>query len=80
MLEQLPLQAGVVVIDAIDDIILGIDWLTSEGAIWDFYAAKLHIGNNVIKLGRLPVESKVRRIIVAENYALPTCSCKGCSC
>jgi hypothetical protein len=33
MLEQVPLKAEVVVTGVIDELILGIDWLTSQGAI-----------------------------------------------
>ena len=68
-----------VVSDVIDEIILDIDWLTSQGAIREFYAAKLHIGNNAIKQPRRPVESKVRQIVVAEYYTVPARSCNGCS-
>jgi hypothetical protein len=49
-----PTSANLVVSDAIEELILGIDWLANNNCQWDFGAAKLRINKNEIQLYRRP--------------------------
>ena len=42
-------EANVSVSSAIDDFLLGSDWLEANGAKWDFATGTLHFGDRVIR-------------------------------
>ena len=48
--------ADVVVTDAIDELILGIDWLAKEACRWDFGSKCIGIGNRWVELRSQPEE------------------------
>jgi len=45
-------KANVSVSPAIDDFLLGSDWLEANGAKWDFATGTLHLGDRVIRAYR----------------------------
>jgi len=45
-------EANVSVSPAIDDFLLGSDWLEANGAKWDFTTGTLHFGDHVIRAYR----------------------------
>jgi hypothetical protein len=61
--------------DAIDEIILGSDWMTDHRCIWDFRQALLRIGsvepNVCVRLGSTSNREAVRRIYAAEDMEVP---------
>ena len=59
-----------VVTDALERLILGIDWLSTNGCQWDFGAAKLHLNGHAIPVYRRPSRAVVRRIYVAEEHTV----------
>jgi predicted aspartyl protease len=65
-----------VVVSDVDELILGMDWLTTQGCVWDFKKATLNIGEWQIPVRRQPAHSKVRRIIVATEQTVPARSFK----
>jgi hypothetical protein len=69
-------MAKVVLSDVVDELILGEDWHTAQGCVWNFKKATLNIGEWQIPVRRRPVHSKVRRIIVATEQAIPARSFK----
>ena len=67
----LPVSAKVAVTDAINELILGIDWLTQNNCKWDFEQSKFTINNITVKtLARRPDQS-IRRLIVQEDAIIP---------
>jgi predicted aspartyl protease len=76
VIEGYSTMAKVVVSDVIDELILGVDWLTTQGCVWDFKKATLNIGEWQIPVRRRPAHSKVRRIIVATEQTVPARSFK----
>jgi predicted aspartyl protease len=69
-------MAKVVVSDVIDELILGVDWLTTQGCVWDFKKATLNIGEWQIPVCRRPAHSKARHIVVATEQTVPARSFK----
>jgi len=45
-------EASVSVSSAIDDFLLGSDWLEANGANWDFATGTLHFGDRIIRAYR----------------------------
>jgi hypothetical protein len=76
VIEEYGTMAKVVVSDVIDELILGVDWLTTQSCVWDFKKATLNIGEWQIPVRRRPAHSKVRRIIVATEQTVPARSFK----
>ena len=61
-LSNVEVMANVVVSESIEELNLGIDWLSSNNCQWDFGTAKLSFGNCVIPVYKRPTRSLVRRI------------------
>jgi len=66
-------EANVSVSPAIDDFLLGSDWLEANGVKWDFTTGTLHFGNCVIHAYRRTLGKVCRRIMVSEDYIVPAC-------
>jgi len=64
-------EANVSVSPAIDDFLLGIDWLEANGAKWDFATGTLHFGDRVIHAYRRTLGKVCRQVTVSENYIVP---------
>ena len=65
------LSAAVAVTDAIDELILGIDWLTQEQCNWNFAESKLTLHGHTLPLYSRPVHARVRRIYIAKDQDVP---------
>jgi len=66
-------EANVSVSVAIDDFLLGSDWLEANGAKWDFATGALHFGNRVIRAYRRTLCRVCRQVTVSENFVVPAC-------
>jgi len=66
-------EANVSVSPAIDDFLLGSDWLEANGAKWDFATGMLHFGDPAIHAYRRTLGKVCRQVIVSENYIVPAC-------
>jgi len=64
-------KANVSVSPAIDDFLLGSDWLEANRAKWDFATGTLHFGDRVIHAYRRTLGKVCRRVMVLENYVMP---------
>jgi len=64
-------EANVSVSPAIDDFLLGSDWLEANRAKWDFATGTLHFGDHVIRAYRRTLGKVCRQIMVSENYIVP---------
>ena len=62
--------ANVVVTDALDELILGIDWLAANWYQWDFGEATLHFNGCDIPVYKRPTRTVVRRIYVIEDQVV----------
>jgi predicted aspartyl protease len=63
--------------DVIDEIILGSDWLTANGCVWDFQNGRLQIPSaspHWITLCRIDCGDCVRRLYAAETVEIPPLS------
>jgi predicted aspartyl protease len=61
----------VVVTEAIEGIILGIDWLQVNRCKWDFGSGRLRIGPQWIKLLSKPRSNLMRRIYAESDCEVP---------
>jgi hypothetical protein len=61
----------VAVSDAIEELILGSDWLSGSGCVWDFGTGKLSLGGHTITMLKRQSKACVRRIYVAEDVVVP---------
>ena len=64
--EGMPLEADFLVSDAVEKMMLGIDWLTKYGCHWKFDDRVIVIGGRPIVLRSRPTKAFVRRIYVSE--------------
>ena len=64
-------SALVVVTEAVDEFILGIDFLSAEACQWDFGDGRLLLGNSWVRLQKRDGRSQVRRIYAAEDCHVP---------
>jgi len=64
-------EANVSVSPAIDDFLLGSDWLEANGAKWDFATGTLHLGDRVIRAYRRTLGKMCRQITVSEDFIVP---------
>ena len=64
-------RANVSVSPAIDDFLLGSDWLEANGAKWDFATGTLQIGDCVIRAYRRTLGKMCRQVTVAEDFTVP---------
>ena len=59
------------VTDAIDEMILGIDWLTQNAAEWDFGRGELTLRGKGVPLQKRPITNRVRRVYSANTVHIP---------
>jgi len=64
-------EANVSVLPAIDDFLLGSDWLEANGAKWDFATGTLHLGDRVIRAYRRTLGKTCRQVTVSEDFIVP---------
>jgi len=64
-------EANVSVSPAIDDFLLGSDWLEANGAKWDFATGTLHFGDRVIRAYHRTLGKTCRQITVLEDFIVP---------
>ena len=64
-------RANVSVSPAIDDFLLGSDWLEANGAKWDFATGTLCLGSHVIRAYRRTLGKMCRQITVSEDFVVP---------
>ena len=63
--------ANVSVSSAIDDFLLGSDWLIRKEAKWDFAAGTISFGNRTIHAYRCTLDRMCKRVIVSEDCVIP---------
>jgi len=64
-------EANVSVSSAIDDFLLGSDWLEANKAKWDFAMGTLQFGDRTIHTYRRTLGKTCRQITVAEDVIVP---------
>jgi len=64
-------SALVVVTQAVDEFILGIDFLSAEACQWDFGDGRLLLGDSWVRLKKRNDRNRVRRIYDAEVGLVP---------
>jgi len=64
-------EANVSVSPAIDDFLLGSDWLEANEVKWDFTTGTLHFGDHVIHAYRRTLGKVCRWVMVSEDYIVP---------
>ena len=64
-------EANVSVSPAIDDFLVGSDWLEANGAKWDFSTGTLNFGDRTIHTYRRTPGRVCRQVMVAKNYIVP---------
>ena len=64
-------KSAVVATDAIEEMILGIDWLQQNHCSWNFGSGSIKMGRRWIKLHSQPRISNVRRIYAEGDYTVP---------
>jgi hypothetical protein len=69
--DGIKVTADLLVTEVLEELILGIDWLSSNRCQRDLGAAKLQLGDNEIRVGIRAAREIVRRVYVAENHFLP---------
>jgi hypothetical protein len=70
-IDGIKVTADLLVTEVLEELILGIDWLSSNRCQWDLGAAKLQLGENEIRVRKRAAREIVRRVYVAENHILP---------
>src|SRR5208282_329200 len=70
-LEGHPASTNVVVTEALDELILGIDWLSTHRCQWDLGTATLKLNGREIPVYKRPTRASVRRIFVSDAQVLP---------
>ena len=66
-LQGLPVEAQVVVTEVLEDMILGIDWMTENRCQWDFGRSLIKTHNTVLRLHSRPRKGLVRRIYAEQD-------------
>ena len=66
-----PMTVKAVVTDALEELILGVDWLSANKCIWDFGSATLRCQDKTLKIHRRTQRGFVRRIYAAEEIIIP---------
>ena len=62
----IPVSTTFLVSEAVDEPMLGLDWLTENHCIWNYGEGILLIGEASIQLQTRPRRAAVRRVYVAE--------------
>jgi len=67
-------SAKLAVTRAVDEMILGIDFLSKYSATWDFGAGRLYLDGQSFPLQQRTAMDSVRRICTAESVCIPPMS------
>lgn len=70
-IEGHPMSVNAVVTEEIEELILGIEWLSANECQWNFGNATASIRGHDIKMHRRPSKASLRRIYVTEDYVIP---------
>jgi hypothetical protein len=65
------MSAEVVVTDAVDELILGIDWMSENKCRWDFGKSVIGFNGKSIQLHSRPAAGAVRRIYAENDVIIP---------
>jgi hypothetical protein len=71
LIDGIKVTANLLVTEVLEELILGIDWLSSNRCQWDFGAAKLQLSDHQIRVYKREARGMVRRVYVAESHILP---------
>jgi predicted aspartyl protease len=66
-----PYTISFLVTSDVDEIMLGMDFLSTQATSWDFAASKLIVNGRVLKLQPRPGKLHCRRVVVAEDTVIP---------
>ena len=66
-----PVQCHFLVSDAVDEPMLGIDWLEANLCRWDFQSGTLTVAGTAVPLVSKPRGAVVRRVYVEQNVTVP---------
>jgi len=69
--DGVPVHCRFLVSDAVDEPMLGIDWLEANNCAWDFVRGTLVIGGKEVELVNRPRRPVIRRVYVEENAVVP---------
>jgi predicted aspartyl protease len=69
--DNIELSTKIVVSTAIDEMILGIDFLTANKCRWDFGHSYVELGGHWIRLQGRPKQGRIRRIYAETNITVP---------
>ena len=69
-ISNVSLFADFLVTETVEEIMLGIDWLTKNGCQWDFVEKTVKVRGRVIPLRSRPSRASVRRVYVSEAITL----------
>jgi transposase InsO family protein len=69
--QGIPLKANLLVTDAVEELMLGIDWLTDNGCQWLFDQGVLIIRGRRVRLRSRPSHVLIRRVYVREDTLVP---------
>ena len=64
------MSAKVVVSDVLDELVLGIDWLSKNNCRWDFNNATFQIESHTIQLCKKRTRDMFRRIYAVNKTAI----------
>ena len=67
----IPTNIDVLVSDAVEDLILGADWLVAQNVLWDFKSGGILLNGKRIALRSRELRNLVRRIYVSEQIVVP---------
>ena len=63
--------ARVVVSEAIDELIFGIDWLRKNNCTWNFGRGLLELQGSLFRLRDIDSKNSVQKLFVSENTVVP---------
>jgi len=66
-----PFSAVLAVTNMVEELILGIDFLSTNAAHWDFANGRLLLGGRWVSLYQKVTADRVRRIYSAESMKIP---------
>ena len=67
----MPLKADLLVTEEVEELMLGIDWLSENNCHWLFDQAVVVIRGKSVPLRRRPSHAAVRRVYVREDLVVP---------
>ena len=67
----IPVHCRFLVSDAVDEPMLGIDWLEANNCAWDFVRGTIRVAGKEVALVNRPRRPAIRRVYVGENAVVP---------